>query len=277
MFFPLSKLLFFLVTPSNALILLALAGTGLAAAGWLRPGLWLGGLAALLLLVAGLSPLSAFVALPLEERFPAFVEDDRPVTGIIVLGGAIETRLSASRGQFLLNDSAERQVALADLARRYPQSRLVFSGGSGALGGSRASESELVGRYADTMGLPRTRLILEDRSRNTRENAVFTAEMVKPQPDERWLLVTSAWHMPRAVGCFRQAGFTVAAYPVDYRTGGWDDVWRINGFASEGLSLLDVITKEWFGLVAYRLAGYTDALLPAPQVSSGAVATAPSR
>lgn len=109
---------------------------------------------------------------------------------------------------------------MAALARRYPQARLVFTGGSGNLGGGSPSESEIVGRYADPMGLPRTRLILEDRSRNTRENAAFTADMVKPKPGERWLLVTSAWHMPRAIGCFRQAGFAVIAYPVDYRTGG---------------------------------------------------------
>jgi uncharacterized SAM-binding protein YcdF (DUF218 family) len=277
MFFPLSKLLYFLVTPSNALALLVLLGIGLAAGGWLRSGLWIGGLAALFLLIAGLSPLPVLIALPLEERFPAFVDDGAPVTGIIVLGGAIETRLSADRGQLLLNDAAERQVAMADLARRYPQSRLVFTGGSGSLAGSKASESEIVGRYADTMGLPRTRLILEDRSRNTRENARFTADMVKPQPGERWLLVTSAWHMPRAIGCFREAGFGVTAYPVDYRTGGWGDVLHVNAFASEGLALLDIVTKEWFGLVAYRLSGYTDALLPAPQASSGVVAAAPSR
>jgi uncharacterized SAM-binding protein YcdF (DUF218 family) len=276
MFFPLSKLLYFLVTPSNALALLVLMGIGLAAGGWLRSGLWIGGLAAMVLLIAGLSPLAVLIALPLEERFPAFVDDGAPITGIIVLGGAIETRLSADRGQLLLNDAAERQVAMADLARRHPQSRLVFTGGSGSLTGSKASESEIVGRYADTMGLPRTRLILEDRSRNTRENAQFTADMVKPQPGDRWLLVTSAWHMPRAIGCFREAGFGVTAYPVDYRTGGWKDVLRVNAFASEGLALLDIVTKEWFGLIAYRLSGYTDALLPAPQASSDAVAVAPS-
>jgi uncharacterized SAM-binding protein YcdF (DUF218 family) len=276
MFFPLSKLLYFLVTPSNALTLLVIIGFGLVAAGWRRLGLALGGLGGVLLLVAGLSPLAGLVALPLEERFPAYAVDDRPVTGIIVLGGAIETRTSAERRQLAVNDAGERQIAMADLARRYPQSRLVFSGGSGSLGGSATSESEIVGRYADTMGLPRTRLILEDRSRNTRENALFTADMVKPKPEERWLLVTSAWHMPRAIGCFRQAGFSVTAYPVDYRTGGWGDALRVNGFASEGLMLLDLMAKEWLGLVAYRLAGYTDAWLPAPQASSEAEEAAPS-
>lgn len=277
MFFPFSKLLFFVVTPSNALVLLMLVGLGFGVSGSRRFGFGLAAVAGLFLLIAGLSPLAVTVALPLEERFPAFVDDGRPVAGIIVLGGAIETRLSGERGQLVLNDAAERQIAMADLARRYPTTRLVFTGGSGSLVNRKPSEAETVSRYADSTGLPRTRLILEDRSRNTWENALFTADMVKPKPDERWLLVTSAWHMPRAVGCFRQAGFDVTAYPVDYRTGGWDDIWRINGFASEGLALLDLVTKEWIGLTAYRLAGYTDAWLPAPQAPSATEATAPSR
>ena len=277
MFFPLSKLLYFLITPSNALTLLVLVGIGLAAAGWLRLGLGLSAFGAILILLAGLSPLANLAALPLEERFPSFTDDGEPVTGIIVLGGAIDTRTSANRRQLVLNDAGERQIAMVALARRYPQSRLVFTGGSGSLGGSLASESEIVGRYADEMGLPRTRLILEDRSRNTHENAAFTADMVKPKPGERWLLVTSAWHMPRSIGCFRQAGFDVTAYPVDYRTGGWGDAWRLNSFTSDGLMTLDLMTKEWIGLIAYRVAGYTDAWLPAPQASSLSVATGPSQ
>lgn len=107
-------------------------------------------------------------------------------------------------------------------------------------------------------------MILEDRSRNTRENAQFSADLVHPEPGERWLLVTSAWHMPRAVGCFRQAGFTVTAFPVDYRTRGWGDRVRLNGFASDGLLQLDLAVKEWIGLVVYRIAGYTPDWLPGP-------------
>lgn len=265
MFFPLSKLIFFAITPSNFLILAGLLGCVLLVIGRrLRLGralaiLGLGGLA-----VAGLSPLAVWTAMPLEDRFPQFVEDGAPVAGIVVLGGAIETRTSRARRQLVLNDAGERQIAMADLVRRYPNARLVFTGGSGNLQGNDTSEAEVVGRFADTLGLPRTRLILENRSRNTRENAVFTANLVKPQPGERWLLVTSAWHMPRAVGCFRKAGFTVSAYPVDYRTGSGADAWRFRSFASDGLMLLDLVAKEWVGLVAYKLAGYTDALVPAP-------------
>lgn len=278
MFFPLSKLIYFCITPSNFFILVGLLGAALLfSARWRRTGRVLGTLGALGLFAGGLAPLSAVIALPLEDRFPAHAADDAPVAGIIVLGGAIDTNTSARRKVLALNDAGERHIAMADLARRYPQARLVFSGGGLTQDGGPNSEAGIVGRFADVLALPRTRLILEDRSRNTHENAAFTAEMVKPKPGERWLLVTSAWHMPRAMGCFRQAGFDVTAYPVDYRTAGWSDARRFNGFASEGLLLFDLVAKEWLGLVAYRLAGYTDALFPGPQASSVAVAAAPSR
>lgn len=266
MFFILSKLLYFVVTPTNFLILVGLAGGVLLRAGrGVRLGRGLVLFGAIGLAVAGFSPFSAWISLPLEERFPPFVADDAPVTGIIVLGGGAEAQTTSARRQIVVNDAGEREIAMADLARRYPDARLVFSGGSGNLGDGSVAEAAVIGRYADSLGLPRTRLILEDRSRNTHENAVFAAGLVKPKAGERWLLVTSAWHMPRAVGCFRKAGFAVTAHPVDYRTGGWADAGRFNSFASDGLMLLDLVVKEWIGLAAYRLAGYGDAWFPAPQ------------
>lgn len=269
MFFPLSKLIFFLITPSNLLILLGCAGLVLLLVGRLRRtarGFLLASVVGLV--AAGFTPLATWIALPLEERFPQFIDDGSPVTGIIVLGGGVETALTGTRGQIVTNDAGERRVAMADLAKRYPGSRLVFSGGSGNLAGDRMSEAEAIGRYADVLGLPRTRLIQEDRSRNTRENAIFTADKIQPKPGERWLLVTSAWHMPRAIGCFRKAGIAVTAYPVDYRTGGAEDALRFNSFASTGLLLLDLVAKEWVGLLAYRLAGYTDEGFPSPSGGS---------
>ncbi|MGU3540351.1 YdcF family protein [Methylobacterium sp. A54F] len=277
MFFPLSKVIFFAITPSNFLILACLVGCGLLALGWRRLGGWLVGLGALGLALAGLSPLAYWALLPLEERFPPFADDGRPPTGIIVLGGGVEAGLSAARGQVIFNDAGERPIYFADLARRYPAARLVFSGGSGSLRDGSISEAELISRFADTLGLPRSRLILEQRSRNTHENARFTADFVQPKPGERWLLVTSAWHMPRSIGCFRQAGFDVTAVPVDYRTRGEQDAARFNSYASDGLTLLDVAAKEWVGLVAYKLAGYTPDWLPAPAPAPSPPAGSASR
>lgn len=268
-FFPLSKIVYFLITPSNGLIFLVLIGLILLSATRLRrSGTLLALFGAVGLAVGGLSPLSEAALLPLEQRFPPFPAEGPAPTGIIVLGGGIEAGLSEARAQVIVNDAGERPIYLADLARRFPAARLVFSGGSGFVGGGIA-EADIVSRQADTIGVPRTRLILENRSRNTRENATFTAALVHPKPGERWLLVTSAWHMPRAVGCFRQAGFAIDAFPVDYRTRGWGDLVRFNGFASDGLLQLDLAVKEWIGLVVYRWAGYTPEVFPGPETPEG--------
>ncbi|MEE7489994.1 YdcF family protein [Methylobacterium oryzae] len=265
MFFPASKLIFFLITPSNLCISAILLGLVLAAmTRWRRTGFGVALSGALLLAAAGLSPLSEIALLPLEQRFPAYPADGPAPAGIIVLGGGIEAGLSEARDQVVVNDAGERPIYLADLARRFPAARLVFSGGSGFTAGGIA-EADIVSRQADAIGVPRTRLILENRSRNTHENAAFSAALVHPKPGERWLLVTSAWHMPRAIGCFRQAGFAVDAFPVDYRTRGWGDVTHLHGFASDGLLQFDLAIKEWIGLAAYRWSGYTPDWLPAPE------------
>jgi uncharacterized SAM-binding protein YcdF (DUF218 family) len=264
-FFPLSKVVYFVITPSNFFIFAVLAGLLLQAVTRLRRlGFGLAIIGGLGLALGGLSPLSEAVLLPLEQRFPAYPPDGPAPAGIIVLGGGIEAGLSEARDQIVVNDAAERPIYLADLARRFPTARLVFSGGSGYIRGGIA-EADILSRQADVVGVPRTRLILENRSRNTQENAAFSASLVQPKPGERWLLVTSAWHMPRAVGCFRQAGFTVDAFPVDYRTRGWSDLTRFNGFASDGLFQLDLAVKEWIGLAVYRLSGYTPDWLPGPE------------
>jgi uncharacterized SAM-binding protein YcdF (DUF218 family) len=265
MFYFAAKVLWFFATPSNLLPALGGIGVVLMLTRLRRTGLALALLGTFGLLAAGLSPLATLVILPLEARFPAFRDDGAEVAGIVVLGGAVEAEESVARAQLTVNEAGERVIALADLARRYPSAKILFSGGAGALLTDEPPEAEVLSRFAETLGLARERLILENRSRSTRENALFSQALAKPRPGERWLLVTSGWHMPRAIGAFRQAGFPVTAYPVDYRTRGPQDASRPFSFAANGLRRLDIATKEWIGLVAYRLAGYTDALLPGPE------------
>jgi uncharacterized SAM-binding protein YcdF (DUF218 family) len=182
-----------------------------------------------------------------------------------VLGGGIDAYTSATRGDPLeLNDAGDRVMALIELARRFPDIRLVFSGGAGAVGGEAGVEADEITTKIARYGVDPARLVSENRSRTTAENATMTRDLLKPRPGERWLLVTSAWHMPRAVGCFRKAGFSVEPYPVDYRTAGAGGFLWPYAAASAGLTRLDLAVKEWTGLLAYRLTGRTDALLPGP-------------
>ncbi|HEY0352091.1 MAG TPA: YdcF family protein, partial [Enterovirga sp.] len=221
MFFYVAKILWFVATPSNLCAVLIAAGLALAKLGRPRPGLRLGGLGCALLIVIGLGPIGDWAIMPLEDRFPTYVEGAGRVDGIVVLGGAVYTDVSAARDQLSTGQAGERLLALADLARRYPSARLVYSGGSGNLLVPDARvEAELVAAAAETLGIASGRVMVEGTSRDTWENAVNTRALVIPAPGERWLLVTSAWHMPRAIGCFRQVGFPVTAYPVDFRTRG---------------------------------------------------------
>jgi uncharacterized SAM-binding protein YcdF (DUF218 family) len=265
MFYYASKILWFFATPSNLLILIILLGSLLAfTRRFRRVGATLATIAALTALVAGLSPISSFLLLPLENRFPAFQDDGKPVTGIILLGGSVEAAKSVSRGALIANEAAERLLATIALAHRYPQARILISSGSGTLLRNEPAEAPIIAAYFNTIGIDAGRIAIEDQSRTTFENAVLSRLLADPKPGERWLLVTSAWHMPRSVGVFRKAGFPVVAYPVDYRTGGtlWDQ--DVFASASEGLRRIDVGMKEWVGLAAYYFAGQTDAILPRP-------------
>ena len=261
MFFPLSKILGFFALPSNFIVLVGLAGAALLITRRKRLGQGMMIASLLALAIAGWSPLGNWLMSGLEDRFPAWRGEGAP-DGIIILGGPIAPDLSKSRGSVALNESAERMTVVADLARRYPAARIVFSGGNGSLLGG-TPEADFVLPLFESFGIPRDRVILEGRSRNTAENARFTKELVKPKPGERWLVVTSAYHMPRSIGLFRGAGFPVEAYPVDWRTGAGD---ATSPFAalSAGLARTDTVLREWVGLLAYWLTGQSAELWPGP-------------
>ena len=208
-------------------------------------------------------PLGEWLLAPLEERFPRPAEPLGRVDGVVVLGGAIDLRVSVERGRPELGASADRLTAFVALARRYPQARLVFTGGSGALFDTGHSEANVAENLIAELGLDPARIAFERAARNTRENALLAMALAQPQAGETWLLVTSAFHMPRAMGSFRRAGWQVTAYPVDYLTAG-PGAWRPGFNLMLGLSLLTVAEKEWIGLAAYRLLGWTDRLFPDP-------------
>src|SRR2546421_7323761 len=264
MFFVLAKVLSFFTLPSNILVSLGLVGILLMATRFARAGRWLMVAALVLLAIAGLSPLGNAIILPLEDRFPPWDASRGAPTGIISLGGAFDTVVSTARGEVALNEAAERLTAIAELVRRYPQAHIVFSGGSGRLIYGGATEAELAARLFESFGIARQRVILESKSRDTDENARFTKELLQPRQDERWLIVTSAHHMPRAVGVFRAAGFPVEAYPVDYRTRRAIDLLRPFSTLGDGLRRTDTAAREWVGLVVYRVTGRTNELFPGP-------------
>jgi len=264
MFFLLAKVLGFFALPSNLLISVALLGVVLMATRFARAGRRLAVVSVVLIAIAGLSPLGNALILPLEERFPPWDGSHGAPTGIISLGGAIDTVVSPARGEVALNEAAERLTAIAELARRFPQARIAFSGGSGRLIHDGATEAELAARLFESFGIAKERILLEDKSRDTDENARFTKELLQPRAGERWVIVTSAHHMPRSIGVFRAAGFSVDAFPVDYRTRGAVDLLRPFASLGDGLRRTDTAAREWVGLLVYWVTGRTAELFPTP-------------
>jgi uncharacterized SAM-binding protein YcdF (DUF218 family) len=232
-----SKVLWLIAAPTSALILISVIAALWAALGRSQCAAWLAAAATCGLFIGAFTPIASALSIPLEYRFGFSPPDSQaPPDGIIVLGG------SSLRGI----DMVEA------LSRDYPEARIIFSGYT----------ATTVDRYARLGGDP-ARVYVESRPRTTFEDAQYSAALLKPKPSERWLLVTLALHMPRAVGCFRAAGFQVQPYPLGV-TATLPDFFAPYATGSVAFYYLDFAAKEWIGLIAYRLMGRTDALFPGP-------------
>jgi len=264
MFFSASKIFWLIAEPLSLSILAGLLGILLMFIHFARAGRVLAAGAIIALAIGSATPIGAVLLRPLEDRFPQPPSDMPAPAGIIVLGGAMDTAKSEARGQIFLNADAARMTTGVALARRYPDARLVFSGGSADFPSEGPAEAISARQLWLSLGVPAERMMFEAKSRNTWENAVFTRDLVKPKTGETWLLVTSAWHMPRAVDVFRRVGFPIVPYPVAYRTFGDGRDFQWSAPSIDKLFMLDFGVREWIGLLAYRLTSKTDTLFPAP-------------
>jgi len=253
-FFIASKLIGALLRP-DTWIIIALAIVVLALLTQRRRlALWISGLTLVTLVTLAILPLGNLLLQPIERSYPANPPLSQ-VDGIIVLGGGEDARASAYWGQMQFNEGGDRFAAGIALARQFPDAQLLFSGGSGALrdvAGATVSEASIAERFFIDQGIDPNRLMLEGRSRNTAENASLSLALTGPGADETWVLVTSAFHMPRAMRSFEAAGWTgLVAWPVDYRTSRFaDDIgWDLTG----NLQVLNTAIREQVGQLAYRL------------------------
>ncbi|MDE2167534.1 MAG: YdcF family protein [Alphaproteobacteria bacterium] len=259
MLYLVSKVLQIVVEPGDLLLILLAIGIWRLATSRRRKGLALVTLVLVVGAAIAVVPVADLPLVPLESRFPALHALPAKVDGIILLGGAVDPERTAEYGQVALNQSAARITEIARLARHYPVARIVLSGGVGGLLNEPITEARATAQLLIELGVAQNRLVIEDRSRTTHENTVFSKALIDPKPGEVWILVTSAAHMPRAVGCFRRVGWPVVADPVDFEA---TDRFHIS-FA-DGIRSLSYAEHEWLGLLAYRAAGWTTALLPGP-------------
>lgn len=260
-----------LTRPGNLLLLIFIVGALLLTFGHRRSGSSLVGFAAMFAVAIMLLPIDGWVSAPLENRFPP-PQLPEHVDGIILLGGAIRMKMTEVHGQVALNRMGERMTETLALARRYPDVPVLVSGGSASAfpQPGRLTEAAAMRNLLVEDGVNPGRIVMEDRSRNTCENALFSKEVANPRAGQIWLLVTSANAVPRAVGCFRHVGWDVLPIPVEYHSGGRGMNIDFD-FAGELDGLRDPV-HEWIGLVAYRLLGRIDSFFPGPRRSASLTA-----
>ncbi len=253
LFYWLSKLVWILISPDSLLMLWLGAGVVLF---WVGKLVWAKRLFIGLLLVMlfiGLFPVGEWLFYPLEARYPSR-PDLRDVDGIVVLSGAEDPMRSVLWDQVLVNEAAERDLAFMMLARTFPDAKLVFTGGASSMIHQEYKAADIARRLFQEQGMDLTHITFERMSRNTWENVVLSKELVQPQKDEKWVLITTGWHMPRAMGIFCKAEWSVIPYPVDFRSKP-GVLLRVDwGFASH-LNDLVVGVKELMGFVAYKMMG----------------------
>jgi uncharacterized SAM-binding protein YcdF (DUF218 family) len=252
-----TKILWMILNPANILVGMQVLATILLFSARRRLAKILLTFTSVIVVIIAFAPLEVLLLEPLQTRFSAPSLPNK-VHGVLVLGGALDARETIRRGRVVLNNRAERITAFVELASRYPDAQLVYTGGAEPV-----SEAEVAGSFVQVLGVPASRLKLETRSRDTYENALFTYALIRPKEGEVWILITSASHMPRAVGAFRKIGWNVIPYPVDYRRlGDGDETFGRN--LGRGLNLLNASLREWIGLVHYYLTDRSDRLFPGP-------------
>ena len=257
-----SKIFWLLAQPLSLIFILLLASYMFGAAGFKRLHGALSGIAATLFFFTLFTSAGGVLLQTLENRIarPASLPAD--LSCIIILGGAFENEVIAARGGTEFNQAADRFVEGAKLAKAHPAARILVSGGDGSFSGTYEGDASASEAFFSAFGIAPERLLREDRSRTTFENADNSKDMLESHGLSNCLLITSAFHMPRSVGLFRKLGLTVTPWPVDYRTSGVLNLSLDFSQPSLNAQLTTTAMREWTGLFAYYLSGRTHTLFP---------------
>lgn len=255
MFFYLSKIIGALIDPANLLTILF--AFGLLAFVWKRflAAKIMLGCSFALLLVFGILPIGHSGLYFIETRYTVPNPMPKDIDGIVVLGGAIESQKSERSGRPEFNEGAERVLSAMALAREYPDAKIIFSGGSSKLAGSKRSEAIDLDIFLRGMGFDMRNVVFEDESRNTYENISKSKLLAGTAEKGRWVLITSAFHTPRSMAIAEKQGWKFIPYPVDYRSQGRYLLLPRRFDILDNLYASKLFIRELTGIVAYKTTG----------------------
>lgn len=255
MFFYLSKIIGMLLDPANLIAILLCAALAAFGARWMKAGRGLLLAAFALLLVFGILPIGHNGLYYLESRVAQPENIPENIDGILVLGGAVETVKSARSGRTEFNEGVERVLTAMMLARTHPDALILYSGGSNQIFGDRHRETTEIAIFMRAMGFDDRNVVYDEKSRNTFENFVFSAQKAGAKKEGNWLLVTSAFHMPRSMAIARKMGWNLIPYPVDYRSQGRYLLLPHRLDVLDNLYASKLFLHEMTGLAAYKITG----------------------
>ncbi|WP_026968465.1 YdcF family protein [Algoriphagus terrigena] len=255
MFFYLSQFLSFLAMPLTIILILIIGGAIFLRKKWGKKSLWTG----IFLLLFFTNPfLSNLALLAWEPEFKDFKEIENHEIGIVLTGVTNLSKTAYDRTFF--NKGADRITHALQLYRMGKIKKIFITGGQGLNPVNPQSEAELLQRFLLMTGVPESDVLIEDQSKNTAQNAAFTKAFLKQRnisTDQEFILITSAFHMSRAKGCFDKAGLKTQTFPVDYYSHDIKyDIPSLIYPAANSLTFWDKLIKEWLGIAMYKVAGY---------------------
>ena len=260
MSFYLSKILWLIVNPFNIFIFITLFTMFLYFINFRRLSLIIYLINFIFIALISFFPIGSYLTYIIEKEFHTNTKIPKRVDGILILGGATNPLLFKEFDQISLNGSAERLVESVMIIRKFEKAKVIFSGGSGIVNRSDLGHSQVAKLFYKKMGVDINKIFFEDKSRNTHENIIYSKKIAKPKKNENWLLITSAFHMKRALLIAEKNNWKLIPYAVDFK--------NVKEFKLiPNLNLLSNLNSfqsglhEWLGLVAYYLMGRTDKFL----------------
>jgi uncharacterized SAM-binding protein YcdF (DUF218 family) len=261
MFFSLSKIFWVMISPLNLLGICFVLVIILSA---IRQRIYTKILCffSVIFLFFGVMPVGHDALTFLENRFPKPREMPGQVDGIILLGGAISTELSYARGETVVGHSGGRLLTFLQLAQKYPSAKLIVTGGSGSLLSQDIKEADYARELFESLGIEDGHILYERESRNTFENALFVRDLIGASASQTWIVITSAYHMPRSIGAFQQQGIYPIPYPTAYITDGEFYIYPRDFDILEQYRYLNLALKEYIGNAVYFIGQKSNSLMP---------------
>ena len=260
MSFYLSKILWLIVNPFNIFIFINLFTMFLYFINFKRLSLIIYLINFIFIALISFLPIGSYLTYIIEKEFHTNTKFPEQVDGILILGGASNPLLFKEFDQISLNGSAERLVESVMIIRKFEKAKVIFSGGSGIVNRSDLGHSQVAKLFYKKIGADISKIFFEDKSRNTHENIIYSKKIAKPKKNENWLLITSAFHMKRALLIAEKNNWKLIPYAVDFK--------NVKEFKLiPNLNLLSNLNSfqsglhEWLGLVSYYLMGRTEKFL----------------